>query len=330
MLNSRERAGVLFHDPHEGDATSVEWTGCFLADVLFALRSHDPGRGRRGTFGRATVAAHGGPEPAASRKRSSWLLGTPRRSGPQAFPQVCAKWVPSRAAGCWPMAAPASAGRSHRIQEKDGRAAPVGRNCNENPSKARNEHAILFDVCGVRNVGQRHVWPARPRGRKIRIIGKVHCAGRSRVKIPCRSTIRSLTISGTGCLPRSTFGRARFPRGPNTRTIRPNWTNGTASYGAGSWCQAPWSNASGGDVLAFLAWQKTRHYSEPATFQRANKLLDEFIEGRGERLIDDPLKRAFFQRDLWAVFDHLVGQKIARFWRCRPGETAGRGAGLQD
>ncbi|MEK7677559.1 MAG: hypothetical protein AAB676_17155 [Verrucomicrobiota bacterium] len=69
----------------------------------------------------------------------------------------------------------------------------------------------------------------------------------------------------------------------------------------------------GGDVLAFLAWQKTRHYSEPATFQRANKLLDEFIEGRGERLIDDPLKRAFFQRDLWAVFDHLVGQKIARF-----------------
>lgn len=69
----------------------------------------------------------------------------------------------------------------------------------------------------------------------------------------------------------------------------------------------------GGDVPGFLAWPKTRHYSELATFQRADKLLDEFIETHGERLIDEPLKRAFLQRDLWAVFDHLVGQNIARF-----------------
>lgn len=69
----------------------------------------------------------------------------------------------------------------------------------------------------------------------------------------------------------------------------------------------------GGDVLSFLAWQKTWYYSEPATFQRADRLLDEFIEAHGERLIDDPLKRAFLQRDLWAVFDHLVEQNIARF-----------------
>ncbi|MFA6563001.1 MAG: hypothetical protein WCV00_13910 [Verrucomicrobiia bacterium] len=69
----------------------------------------------------------------------------------------------------------------------------------------------------------------------------------------------------------------------------------------------------GGDVLGFLAWPKTRHYSEPAPFQRADKLLDEFLETRGERLIADPLKRAFFQRDLWAVFDHLAGQNIAHF-----------------
>jgi hypothetical protein len=46
----------------------------------------------------------------------------------------------------------------------------------------------------------------------------------------------------------------------------------------------------GGDVLAFLAWQKTRYYSQPATFQRADRLLDEFLEARGERLIDDPLR----------------------------------------
>lgn len=69
----------------------------------------------------------------------------------------------------------------------------------------------------------------------------------------------------------------------------------------------------GGDVPGFLAWPKTRHYSELATFQRADKLLNEFLETHGERLIDDPLKRAFLQRDLWAVFDHLAGQNIARF-----------------
>jgi hypothetical protein len=69
----------------------------------------------------------------------------------------------------------------------------------------------------------------------------------------------------------------------------------------------------GGDIPSFPAWQKTRHYSDPATFERTAALLDEFLDSRGERLIDDPLKRAFLQRDLWAVFDHLVGQNIARF-----------------
>lgn len=69
----------------------------------------------------------------------------------------------------------------------------------------------------------------------------------------------------------------------------------------------------GGDVPGLLAWKKTRHYSEPASFERENKLLDEFLETRGERLITDPLKRAFLQRDLWAVFDHLIGQNLAHF-----------------
>jgi hypothetical protein len=36
-------------------------------------------------------------------------------------------------------------------------------------------------------------------------------------------------------------------------------------------------------------------------------LLDEFLETRGDRLIADPLKRAVFQHDLWAVFDWLAG-----------------------
>ncbi|MFV2066440.1 MAG: hypothetical protein ACC645_05630, partial [Pirellulales bacterium] len=69
----------------------------------------------------------------------------------------------------------------------------------------------------------------------------------------------------------------------------------------------------GGDVLGILAWPKTRYFSEPAMFERADRLLDAFLEMHGERLIDDHLKRAFFQRDLWVVFDHLIGQNIARF-----------------
>ena len=42
-------------------------------------------------------------------------------------------------------------------------------------------------------------------------------------------------------------------------------------------------------------------------------MLREFLDHHGEALIDEPLKRAMLQRDLWAVFDHLVGQNIARF-----------------
>jgi hypothetical protein len=69
----------------------------------------------------------------------------------------------------------------------------------------------------------------------------------------------------------------------------------------------------GGDAKSLLAWPRTRYYSEPGTFARTEPLLDEFHATSGERLIDDPLKRAFLQRDLWAAFDHLVGQSIARY-----------------
>jgi hypothetical protein len=69
----------------------------------------------------------------------------------------------------------------------------------------------------------------------------------------------------------------------------------------------------GGDVIDLLAWPRTRHYFEAATFEGINKLLDEFLDSHGERLVTDPLKRAFFQRDLWALFDHLINQNIDRF-----------------
>lgn len=79
----------------------------------------------------------------------------------------------------------------------------------------------------------------------------------------------------------------------------------------------------GGDTMSFLAWPKTRWFSEPEPFERENKLLDEFIEKHGEQLIDGPLKRAFFQpvahivsdapaaRPVFKkkIFDGLRGQK---------------------
>lgn len=37
---------------------------------------------------------------------------------------------------------------------------------------------------------------------------------------------------------------------------------------------------------------------------RAVALLDQFLDSHGERLIPDPLKRLFLQRDLWAAFDY--------------------------
>lgn len=69
----------------------------------------------------------------------------------------------------------------------------------------------------------------------------------------------------------------------------------------------------GGDVPNLLAWPKTRYFSSHQKFEQADKLLEEFLAGHGEQLIADPLKRTFLQRDLWAVFDHLAGQGIARY-----------------
>lgn len=68
----------------------------------------------------------------------------------------------------------------------------------------------------------------------------------------------------------------------------------------------------GGDAIEFLAWGSTRYWSTEAVFQKVNPLLDEFLRNNGARLIEEPLKRAVFQHDLWAVFDHLIDQNIKR------------------
>jgi hypothetical protein len=64
----------------------------------------------------------------------------------------------------------------------------------------------------------------------------------------------------------------------------------------------------GADELDHLLWFDTTHLLTGESHWRAIQLLDDFLSSRGENLIRDPLRRAMFQRDLWAVFDWLSSQ----------------------
>jgi hypothetical protein len=69
---------------------------------------------------------------------------------------------------------------------------------------------------------------------------------------------------------------------------------------------APDGSEYGVDAVDPLMWRETRHLLAGDSHVRAVSLLDEFLASNGERLIRDPLKRAVFQNDLWALFDWLV------------------------
>jgi hypothetical protein len=62
----------------------------------------------------------------------------------------------------------------------------------------------------------------------------------------------------------------------------------------------------GDDAVDPLLWRETRYLLTNPSHDRAVQLLDEFLASQGERLITDPVKRAVFQRDLWAIFDWLA------------------------
>jgi len=66
----------------------------------------------------------------------------------------------------------------------------------------------------------------------------------------------------------------------------------------------------GWDALDPLLWIETTHLLEEGTHEPAIRILDEFLSTHGEELISDPLKRAMFQRDMWAVFDWSVYQSM--------------------
>ena len=60
------------------------------------------------------------------------------------------------------------------------------------------------------------------------------------------------------------------------------------------------------DALDPPLWYHTSYLLAPPSHQRFLKILDEFLNTHGERLIQDPIKRALLERDLWSVFDWSV------------------------
>jgi hypothetical protein len=59
----------------------------------------------------------------------------------------------------------------------------------------------------------------------------------------------------------------------------------------------------GEDALDPLLWPATHHLLIGESHRRALACLDEFLNSHAERVLQDPLRYAILQRDLWAVFD---------------------------
>jgi hypothetical protein len=62
----------------------------------------------------------------------------------------------------------------------------------------------------------------------------------------------------------------------------------------------------GQDELDPLLWPDSKVFLVGRHHQQVVALLDEFLARDGDRLVQDPLKRALLQRDLWAIFDWLA------------------------
>ncbi len=60
------------------------------------------------------------------------------------------------------------------------------------------------------------------------------------------------------------------------------------------------------DSVDIYYWPRTKHLLEGPSHEAALAVLDEFLASDGEALVTQPIKRAFLQRDLWALFDWLV------------------------
>jgi hypothetical protein len=70
--------------------------------------------------------------------------------------------------------------------------------------------------------------------------------------------------------------------------------------------EGPTGAKYGADSLDPLLWRDTKHLLAQPSHARALRVLDQFLQTNAEVLIQDSLKRAIFQRDLWALFDWSV------------------------
>lgn len=66
--------------------------------------------------------------------------------------------------------------------------------------------------------------------------------------------------------------------------------------------------AFGQDRLDPLLWPYSRHLVEGESNARSTAALDDFLSARSDTLIRDLFARAVLQRDLWAIFDAVVGR----------------------
>src|SRR5260370_30321067 len=59
-----------------------------------------------------------------------------------------------------------------------------------------------------------------------------------------------------------------------------------------------------------MLWDLSRYLLTGPGHKPAVAVLDEFLETNGAQLIEDPLKRALLQHDLWALFDSVLANPV--------------------
>jgi hypothetical protein len=70
--------------------------------------------------------------------------------------------------------------------------------------------------------------------------------------------------------------------------------------------EGPTGAQYGAESLDPLLWPQTKHLLTQPSHERALRVMDEFLQTHAENLIQNPVKRAILQHDLWSVFDWSV------------------------
>ncbi|MEX2317453.1 MAG: hypothetical protein WD669_09900 [Pirellulales bacterium] len=81
----------------------------------------------------------------------------------------------------------------------------------------------------------------------------------------------------------------------------------------------------GQDELDPLLWPNSKYLLVGGHHKYVLALLDEFLASESDKLVNDPLKRAVFQHDLWSVFDWLANPHAVYSYRpddCTPEQRA--------